>query len=323
MKQSARNQIGLILLNLYHLLLVLYWIARLLPVHWGAWFELMDTFALYWAFPLFVTLPLALWWRGKQTATNALLLLIMAVIGFAPPLRGGAGISGDSLRIITFNTLGTNPQLEDDMRYLLTWDADVIVLQEIVSEGYDSRLAPLYRYYPYEAFIPGSVRVYSRYPMLTAEIITIEEPTNAFAGRWAVRTVLNVESRAVVVYGVHLSMPLNSGAGFYNATHRNQQISNLVERIRIEQNPVILAGDFNLSHSSAAYRNLQSGGLRDAHWQAGRGYGMTFPAVWALPPLLRIDYVWYSKGLNALTAQRGARLGSDHLPFIVDFEFKR
>lgn len=171
--------------------------------------------------------------------------------------------------------------------------------------------------------IPGSVRLYSRYPVLSAGIVTIEEARSGFAGRWAVRAVLNVESQALVVYAVHLSMPLSSGQGFYNEVHRNQQIDNLVERIRAEQNPVILAGDFNLSHTSAAYRSLQAGGLRDAHWEAGRGYGMTFPAFGALPPLLRIDYVWYSKGLTTVRAQRGAHLGSDHFPLIVDFEFQR
>jgi endonuclease/exonuclease/phosphatase (EEP) superfamily protein YafD len=51
------------------------------------------------------------------------------------------------------------------------------------------------------------------------------------------------------------------------------------------------------------------------------GLAPTWPAngIWPYP-LVRLDYVWHSEGLQALSAELGPRLGSDHLPLIVTFD---
>jgi endonuclease/exonuclease/phosphatase (EEP) superfamily protein YafD len=33
-----------------------------------------------------------------------------------------------------------------------------------------------------------------------------------------------------------------------------------------------------------------------------------------VPPLVRIDYIWHSDGLEAVNAWRGEFIGSDHMP---------
>ena len=58
--------------------------------------------------------------------------------------------------------------------------------------------------------------------------------------------------------------------------------------------------------------------MHDSFREAAIGLGATWPANAApWPPLLRLDYVWHSDGLRAVSAETGPHLGSDHLPLVV------
>ena len=88
------------------------------------------------------------------------------------------------------------------------------------------------------------------------------------------------------------------------------------------RNPAILLGDFNSLPSGRDYKRRASR-LRDAQVIApakGRAQA-TFPS---LLPMLRIDHVFVSRGIKVLDARRIgsplARVASDHLPLLVDFE---
>ena len=77
--------------------------------------------------------------------------------------------------------------------------------------------------------------------------------------------------------------------------------------------PVIIAGDFNETPMSYVYQ-LFSREMKDA-FQAGSGMGLTFPHK---RTLLRIDYVFLSKSLNALNFEVRRNISlSDHLPIVV------
>ena len=61
------------------------------------------------------------------------------------------------------------------------------------------------------------------------------------------------------------------------------------------------AGDFNLTERSALYAFLR-GFLRNAHEEAGWTPAQLFrrraAAGWLLPPMIRIDHVFYSSDLT-------------------------
>jgi endonuclease/exonuclease/phosphatase family metal-dependent hydrolase len=85
--------------------------------------------------------------------------------------------------------------------------------------------------------------------------------------------------------------------------------------------PLILLGDFNAPPYAATYRILASR-LTDAHRQAGSARATpTFPSRL---PLLSIDHVFMDGAVRAARVQAFAsplaRMASDHLPLIVDFE---
>jgi endonuclease/exonuclease/phosphatase family metal-dependent hydrolase len=90
----------------------------------------------------------------------------------------------------------------------------------------------------------------------------------------------------------------------------------------LRRDPLILVGDFNMTAGSRAFRRLAAG-LLDAHATQGsaRRRLATFPARL---PLLRIDHVLTSPGVRVSRLFAPitplARVASDHLPLVVDFE---
>lgn len=89
------------------------------------------------------------------------------------------------------------------------------------------------------------------------------------------------------------------------------------------QGPTILVGDFNCTSLTRPYRSL-AGRLRDAQRQAGLGRTVkTFPSAF---PTLRIDHCFVSPDIR-VTGIRApfhplARMASDHLPLVIDFELE-
>ncbi len=92
--------------------------------------------------------------------------------------------------------------------------------------------------------------------------------------------------------------------------------------------PVLMLGDFNATSRYACYGQL-TGRLRDAQralqQQQGRA-GRAIPTFPSRFPVLRIDHVFVSKGIEVLDVRvpdgPQARAASDHLPLVVDIRLK-
>lgn len=90
------------------------------------------------------------------------------------------------------------------------------------------------------------------------------------------------------------------------------------------RDPTILLGDFNAASRTVVYRTL-SRALRDAHTLRPRGQARAagFPAAM---PMLRIDHIFVSSGIKVKSVRAGispaARIASDHLPLVMDFEIE-
>lgn len=86
--------------------------------------------------------------------------------------------------------------------------------------------------------------------------------------------------------------------------------------------PLVVVGDFNATPHAQVYRTFAAR-FTDARRQApGPGLSPTFPSRL---PMLAIDHVFLDGPVRAVRAQTVsgplARLASDHLPLMVDFEF--
>jgi endonuclease/exonuclease/phosphatase (EEP) superfamily protein YafD len=109
-----------------------------------------------------------------------------------------------------------------------------------------------------------------------------------------------------------------------------RQITALTEDIAQVKTPLIVGGDFNTTEQAETYRFINQY-LSNAHWEAGWGFGFTFPAhnprykqIPVLTPMVRIDHIFYSDHFFARSAQTLATSGgSDHLPVVATLQFSQ
>ena len=108
----------------------------------------------------------------------------------------------------------------------------------------------------------------------------------------------------------------------YAACYDDADLRGLLARLEGIEGPLVVIGDFNVTDQQSLYAPLTRR-LRDAHRESGWGMGFTFShrpdvglALW------RIDYVFYSPELVALSAKVGDYAGSDHRPVIARLAFR-
>lgn len=169
---------------------------------------------------------------------------------------------------------------------------------------------------------------------------TVYSPDNE---EFAIYTDISFPEGTVRVYNVHLqslmlreerSLLNNSTTGYIKKSTLRQgwitaaklrrafilrayQAKCLAQHIQQSPWPVIVAGDFNDTPASFAYRIL-SKGLCDSFKSGGQGFTTTFSES-HYP--IRIDHVFASPQIKILSYERKLTGYSDHYPIIVRFTF--
>jgi endonuclease/exonuclease/phosphatase family metal-dependent hydrolase len=156
----------------------------------------------------------------------------------------------------------------------------------------------------------------SRFPLSEVVDVDLTLPFKkrraALMARFQVQ--LGEHTRTVAIANVHLGL-----SGFERAIQLRRLLSvDSIARLRHET-PTIIGGDFN-----DVYGNLGRRVMQPAGFLLASGHGRTFPAA---APLRRLDRVFFRGDVHACEAFVGhtalARRASDHLPVIVDFEFRQ
>jgi endonuclease/exonuclease/phosphatase family metal-dependent hydrolase len=122
-----------------------------------------------------------------------------------------------------------------------------------------------------------------------------------------------------------------NGASFDPVTMR--QIQEVV-RIATAGVPSMVLGDFNMTDKQPEHRILTAAGLIDAFHEVGRS-AASFPKRVGqphrfgprtqnitLPPVIRIDYIWYTRDFIARSAGIGRDAGSDHMPVVAGIDWR-
>jgi endonuclease/exonuclease/phosphatase (EEP) superfamily protein YafD len=134
------------------------------------------------------------------------------------------------------------------------------------------------------------------------------------------RTAVRLGNKSVAVFNIHLVPPY--GVGRFRLQGR--QVSDLLELVRAERGPVIVAGDFNFTSESRFAQAFSRLGLRDAHDLGGWGRGSTWPVNGLLRYItgIRIDHIFIGGGLRCVSSRPGTGEGSDHRPVhaVVGYE---
>lgn len=305
------------------------------------------TLALLMPVILLLNLAALVWWLFRRKWIVALmpfmaLILNMGYISAMVRLPRFGSREPHDIRVATLNTfgfrrLGPTPVTAYGVASLMKREqVDVVCLQEFIDDSTfppDSIAALFVSRMPYFVHQDGQA-VLSRFPIVAHRYVRFPESGNDY-----LQADLKVGGDTVRVFSVHLQTSGVSGLRhrFRKDYNRDAPVDRLLgelernSRIRAQQvreiravidsthYPVIVAGDFNDTPSSYAYRELK-GGLTDGFRDSGRGFGGTFRY---LGGVLRIDYIFYDdrfEGVEYYTPQDDV---SDHKAVVAGLRFRR
>jgi endonuclease/exonuclease/phosphatase (EEP) superfamily protein YafD len=188
----------------------------------------------------------------------------------------------------------------------------VLILQEVTAACLTS-LRSLSERYPFTHGLVWragfGLAILSRLPFERAEILRIGS-----VGLPSIIARFNVAGHQLTVVGTHPIAP----RGPIRLHRRNLQLAQLAKFAQQTPGPLMLLGDLNCSPWSPIFVDLlRVSGLRDSR----KGFDLqpTWPA--SLPEALRIpiDHCLVSSQVTVHRCAAGPRIGSDHLPIIVEF----
>ncbi len=263
-------------------------------------------------------IPAVLLLLGRRTwrpVSVAVLLVAGAVFALLPRFIGSAQTApgNTQLRVLTANLW----EGAADTRALIEIArerADLVVFQELTPECADglSGLVSEFRYRTVDAR-PGAAGagIWSRYPIIDSGRDSAYELSMLSATLQVPGAVADP-----VVLAAHIVGPWPHPIGAWR-----REMAQLPETLRSAAEiagpgAVIVAGDFNATSDMRPFRQLLSGGFRDAVDQSGAGLAPTFPANRSIPPLIGIDHIM-TYNSTASDVQTVRIPGSDHLGLIA------
>ncbi|MFN0121510.1 MAG: endonuclease/exonuclease/phosphatase family protein [Blastocatellia bacterium] len=285
----------------------------------GSWAHLPDLAThfrpQYFALGLISLISFA-WLRRKWWMALAALVLLFNLWFVAPwyfPVKRASANPpnlGANFRVVLSNVLFSNRDFDAVLRLAREENPDVLVLQEM-NRAWLGGAQPLERDYPHRMlatyFGLGGVLVLSRYPLTRAPVMDRPDwDVSGLAAR------VDFHGRPVSLIALHPPSP-ESAQGMHM---RNRMLDVVAGAARDLPSPLILIGDLNTTMWSPSYTRLESGsGLRNAR----RGFGLlptwpTFLPVMYIP----IDHCLVSPDIEVIQCRTGRRVGSDHLPLVVD-----
>lgn len=306
------------------------WVVTLVIGQLGPWLFL----------PALLFLP---WVLLRRQALGAILLAIPAGLflwhygpALAPPRP--APEPALPLTVVTFNLQATNHDVAALGRTLEAAGADVMALQEVQTWQDRALSAALGDRYPYRWHdAAAGLAVYSAYPIVARQILSVPTPPGA-RPPWPIQAVvLQVQETRVHLLNAHLAraglLPFlgrfDAGPMRALAAARQAQVDRIRQAVRERALPAIVACDGNMTDLTEAYAALTVT-LHDA-WRA-RGWGLGHTLLMprslevASPVNLavqRIDYLFFSPQIQANRVRViPGDSGSDHRPVWARFDLR-
>ncbi len=239
--------------------------------------------------------------------------------------KSAPDVDGVEITAGTYNVLGHLADPDQTFAVIQNMNADIVALEELRPTLERKLKSDLSERYPYQIskVVQGydGLALLSRYPITEHTIDFDIDPEHPdLAAPKYIRAVLDVNGESVVVYVIHptiptpniYAVPFTRFLTEYDETYLYAHIERVYNMVRHETLPVLVLCDCNTTPRSRQYRLLDSV-LDEAFGARGWGFGFTHPVD---PfPLLRIDYVWYSRDFEALDAEVWPDAGtSDHHP---------
>jgi endonuclease/exonuclease/phosphatase (EEP) superfamily protein YafD len=195
-----------------------------------------------------------------------------------------------------------------DVMVILEWNA--VFVREFDAAG--GREA-----YPHRVFDPAdtsdyAVGVVSKTPLLEeSKVLTLSRLK-------LTQAVVDAGDQTLTILGLNPTAAVDPG-GF---EEWEQQLDELIRLVPSLVGPFVVAGDLNTTTYRPKVQELLATGLVDAHESLGQGLSSSFKlsadGVLAVPgAVVRLDHVFLSHDVRAISAEDLPSEGSDHVPFVV------
>jgi endonuclease/exonuclease/phosphatase (EEP) superfamily protein YafD len=246
---------------------------------------------------------------GGTAVCACLALMIPEVVAGRLPKRSDE--AGARLKIVQFNLWRWSADPQASLAWILSEDADIVVLQETIGpwEAVSEALAGLYPHRSPPYWWASGATILSKIAPTGSGLLASTAAGRRSPAAWA---SFGDRRTGFSVAGTHLKWPIPAGP-------QQAQMERLAGELeRFDAGSLILSGDFNSAPWSFTLRRLDRRlGLTRrtralATWPARR---------FALPfPFLAIDHVYAGSDWKTVSVRRGPRLGSDHFPVVVILE---
>lgn len=234
---------------------------------------------------------------------------------FATPPSANANASETrQYRVLSFNVLRTNVQLELTLDQIFSQDADFVFLMEVQND-WKTYFEGIRERYPYQKILTDpaytGVAFLSKHPWKTLDVITLGAVSNPSIDVQIPR--LDSALRSFRIIATHPLPPL----GKILTDSRDQQLKVLAERFRLNE-PNMMIGDLNLSPWSPRFAALlKIADLKDA--SIGRGIATTLAPLPTLFGGIKVDHVLTGGPIIVQQFRTQSSAYSDHKIVIVDF----
>lgn len=260
--------------------------------------------------------------KNKVVAFTALLLLGMNAIAvlpwFLPHSQQVVSNSAKQIRVLSLNVNIKNKREQEIINLVQNQTPDLALIIEVSQDLFAKLQVGLSRNLPYAFRSPGGgLAIFTRLPVKDAK-------GDNFNGRGSHNLIVTlvVDNKLIKFIGIHPLVPIKPST-FHR---RNQQLATLSEYIPTIKEPLIVAGDFNLTPWSPYYRRfINKTNLHNT--RLGFGVLPSWPRAashvhlpsWLIPLMnIPIDHCFVSKQFGVTQTYIGANANSDHASLISD-----
>ena len=253
-------------------------------------------------------------WLGLTLVIPTVLILFTYAPLFLP--RSSVALADNNhYKVMSYNIWQNNKNLPASIDLIIRENPDILLLQEArpnVAKRIQADWQAIYpnRLLHLEYDIKMKQAIISRFPITPLH--------NEFNEGRAQKVIINTPGGPLNVWNVHTSQPI-----LWRKHYR--QVERLANSIDRTSGPLLVAGDFNTTEQAEVYSLIDSR-LQNAHWNAGWGFGFSFPAhrpnvrgVRVPVSVIRIDHIFHNEALFTHTAGTLSEAGgSDHYPIVAE-----
>ncbi|MGH1393684.1 MAG: endonuclease/exonuclease/phosphatase family protein [Trichormus sp.] len=295
---------------------------------WSWPLELITHFRYqYLIISLLVSIILFILWKFRHFQHKILFFIAVLLIGinlvdvlpwYLSNSHQVTGNTNEILRVLSFNINIQNDQYNDIINLIEDNQPDIALLLEINANSFEIIQPQLQANLPYSFRSPGGgLALFSRFPIQDARA----DNFNKQAKHNLVAT-LEIGQRQITFIGTHPLIPIKP-VTFHS---RNFQLAAITEYIQGLNQPLIVAGDFNLTPWSPYYRRFVN---KTKLHNSRLGFGIlpSWPRTathinlphWLIPLMnIPIDHCFVSKHFQVAETYTGDHANYDHAALITD-----